>query len=67
MMRSVVEHPSVVGIPEIARRLGVKRATVDQWKWLGQFPAPRWEIGGRPAWRWADVEKWAASRGTARP
>ena len=53
-----------VGTVEIAARLGVTRSAVDQWRArdLG-FPAPRWEVGGRPAWSWADVETWARETG----
>lgn len=61
-MGEAPEHPTVVGIPEIARRLGVKRATIDQWKWLGQFPPPKWTVGGRPAWDMRDVQKWFDKR-----
>ena len=52
-----------VGAVEIAARLGVKRATVDQWRArdLG-FPEPRWRVGGRPAWNWDDVEAWSVKR-----
>lgn len=51
--------PEPVGIVEIAARLGVKRRTVDQWGQRGLLPAPRWTVGGRPCWDWADVEAWA--------
>lgn len=53
-----------VGVVEIAARLGVGRKAVDKWRQrdLG-FPAPAWTVGGRPAWRWADVEAWARSTG----
>lgn len=52
-----------VGAVEIATRLGVKRRTVDSWRQrdLG-FPEPRWSVGGRPAWNWDDVERWANAR-----
>lgn len=52
-----------VGAVEIAARLGVKRATVDQWRIrdLG-FPEPRWQVGGRPAWNWDDVQAWHNGR-----
>lgn len=52
-----------VGAVEIAARLGVSRRTVDQWRQrdLG-FPEPRWRVGGRPAWNFDDVEKWAKAR-----
>lgn len=57
------EHPTVVGIAEIARRLGRSRATVDQWKWRGLLPDPSWAVGGRPAWNWPEVEAWAKATG----
>lgn len=55
-----------VGIAEIAARLGVKRATVDQWRMRELLPEPRWTVGGRPAWDWADVLAWAVSTGRVR-
>jgi predicted DNA-binding transcriptional regulator AlpA len=56
-------HPSVVGLADIARRLGVSRATVDQWKWRKVLPEPRWTVSDRPAWDWADIEAWAKETG----
>jgi predicted DNA-binding transcriptional regulator AlpA len=56
-------HPTVVGAVEIAARLGVARRTVDAWRQrdIG-FPEPRWTVGGRPAWDFADVEDWYKGR-----
>lgn len=61
----------VVGTDEIAALLGVKRGTVDQWRWRSahgklrpSFPSPTWELATGPVWRWAVVERWA--RGTGR-
>jgi len=59
--RTGLERP--VGIPEIAERLGVKRATVDQWRHREVMPAPAWTVAGRPLWRWADVKTWAEDTG----
>jgi hypothetical protein len=56
-------HPSVVGLVEIAERLGVPRSHVDQWKWRGVLPEARWIVGGRPAWEWPDIERWARETG----
>lgn len=56
-------HPTVVGVADIADRLGVSRATVDQWKWRGRLPQPKWSISGNPAWDWADIEAWARKTG----
>lgn len=52
-----------VGIPEIAEKLGVKRATVDQWIQRGLLPPPDWTVGGRPAWNWPTVRGWAVETG----
>jgi predicted DNA-binding transcriptional regulator AlpA len=53
-----------VGIVEIAQRLGVQRGTVDMWRFRSlHFPEPRWQVGGRPAWDWSDVEAWAKASG----
>lgn len=52
-----------VGIVEIAERLGVQRATVDQWKQRGLLPEPSWTVGGRPAWNWPDIARWAHETG----
>lgn len=61
------EHETVVGVPQIARRLKRGRSTVDQWRWRTTkvpFPQPRWNVGGCPAWDWAlDIEPWAKETG----
>lgn len=51
-----------VGAVEIATRAGVKRSTVDQWRTrhADTFPAPRWQVGGRPAWNWDEIADWLA-------
>ena len=50
-----------VGLVEIAVLMGVKRNTVDQWRYRDEtFPKSRWTVGGRPAWDWrVDIEPWA--------
>jgi len=52
-----------VGAVEIAARLRVRRATVDQWQQRGLLPDPDWTVGGRPAWAWARIEQWARDSG----
>lgn len=53
-----------VGTVEVAARLGVTRKAVDAWRSRGLgFPDPRWTVGGRPAWSWAEVEAWARRTG----
>ena len=67
-----------VGIVEIVDRLGISRATVDQWKLrysaekvagtsLVPFPEPRWTVGGRPAWNWDEIVAWAKATGRTVP
>jgi predicted DNA-binding transcriptional regulator AlpA len=48
---------------EIADRLNVQRTTVDRWLQRKLLPSPAWIVGGRPAWEWADIEKWAKETG----
>jgi hypothetical protein len=54
-----------VGTVEIAERLNVTRSAVDAWRTRpGRgFPDPKWTVGGRPAWDWRDIEKWAKQTG----
>jgi len=52
-----------VGLAEIAERLGVPRRNVDRWRERGVLPAPRWTVGGRPAWDWPEIEEWARATG----
>jgi len=57
-----------VGIPEIAERLTklghkTERATVDMWRHRGLLPEPRWTVGGRPAWSFGDIVRWARDTG----
>jgi predicted DNA-binding transcriptional regulator AlpA len=57
-----------VGAVEIAARLGVKRRTVDAWRQRDiDFPEPLWQVGGRPAWNWDTIERWAATHGRSTP
>lgn len=53
----------IVGLVEIAGRLGVKRDTTDQWRARGLLPEPTWTVGGRPAWPWRHIEEWAERTG----
>jgi hypothetical protein len=57
----MTEHPCTpVGILEIAGRLGAKRLTAYKWRQRGLLPAPRWRVGGDPAWCWEhDIRPWA--------
>lgn len=47
----------LVGIGEIAKRLKVKRATVDKWRQRGVLPKPDWELMGGPVWRWDTIKR----------
>lgn len=68
---SLIEQPPVepVGATEIAARLGVQLQTVQNWQARpgAHFPAPRWTVGGRPAWSWSrDIAPWALATGRLR-
>lgn len=59
----MTDRPDVVGLAEIAERLGVQRRTVDRWRERGVLPDPTWTVGGRPAWEWSTIEAWARATG----
>lgn len=61
--RWCAERLDIVGLAEIAERLDVQRATVDQWRQRRLLPEPAWTVGGRPAWPWQVIDRWAAAHG----
>jgi hypothetical protein len=58
------EWPDIVGLNEIADRLGVERSTPDRWRYRGLLPEPRLIVSGTPLWDWDnDIEPWARRTG----
>ena len=53
----------VVGIKEIAIRLGVKQQTAAQWKYRKLLPDPEGYVSGAACWRWSRIESWAIDTG----
>src|SRR5258708_13569340 len=53
----------MVGLKEIAERLGVKQQTAAAWRYRGLLPAPEGTVSGAPAWNWATIDTWARSSG----
>lgn len=70
----------VVGVREIAERLGMRRETVSMWVTRGwpkgertakpatpaKSPSTVGTVSGQAAYRWADVERWARATGRLR-
>jgi len=53
----------IVGLKEIAERLGVKQQTAAAWRHRGVLPPPEGTVSGAPAWQWKTIEQWAAATG----
>lgn len=53
----------IVGLKEIAERLGVKPQTAAAWRHRGLLPPPDGTVSGAPAWRWEVIEDWARHTG----
>jgi len=53
----------IVGLKEIAERLGVKQQTAAAWRHRGVLPPPEGTVSGAPAWQWQTIEQWAAATG----
>lgn len=51
----------IVGMPDIAERLHVKRSTVYMWQYRRILPPPNGYLSGRrnPYWTWAAIREWA--------
>lgn len=61
---TAVEPEDLVGVTEIAKRLGVHRDTVHAWKRRHDgSPSPIAEIEQVLVWNWPDVERWAKATG----
>lgn len=62
-----LEADPLLGVPEIADLLGVKRRTVHKWlegaKGRRPFPAHDVIVGGLRAWRRSTVTRWAEQTG----
>lgn len=53
----------IVGLKEIAERLGVKQQTAAAWRHRGLLPPPEGRVSGAPAWQWQTIEAWALTTG----
>ncbi len=53
----------IVGIKEIAERLGVKPQTAATWRLRNLLPAEEGTVSGAPAWNWSTIENWARHTG----
>lgn len=53
----------MVGLREIAQRLGVKPQTAAAWRVRGLLPAEEGVVSGAPCWRWSTIEAWASATG----
>lgn len=62
-LRVVRLDPELVGVSDIAQRIGHSRQNVQQWvngerNGSRPFPAPEGCVGRSLVWRWADVNEW---------
>jgi len=69
-LRVVRLDPELVGISDIAQRIGHSRQNVQQWvngerNGSRPFPAPEGCAGRSLVWRWADVNEWLRPLGVS--
>ena len=61
---ATIARLDLVGTREIATRLGVSKATVNDWRYRDRgFPSEDLTVSGVPAWRWSIIEEWAKATG----
>ena len=58
----VVIREEVLGLSDLADRIGAKRATAYKWQQRGQLPAPDLTVSGQPAWWASTVDAWWSTR-----
>jgi hypothetical protein len=63
MMTGRMVSLDIVGLKEIAERLGVKQQTAAAWRYRGLLPPEEGTVSGAPAWTWATIESWAKATG----
>lgn len=58
-----VSGDALVGVAEIASRLGVRPNTVIVWRRRGlEFPSPLAALAMGPVWYWPDIDAWYQAR-----
>ena len=58
-----MDADDIVGIKEMAERLGRRPQTAALWRHRGLLPPEEGTVSGAPAWRWETIARWAASTG----
>jgi hypothetical protein len=58
-----VDASDIVGIKEIAERLGRKPQTAALWRHRGILPPEEGIVSGAPAWHWRTIAGWAVATG----
>lgn len=56
-------EPPIVGLKNIADRLGKEHNTVLAWRKRGILPPPAGYVSGAPFWTWQTIRDWARATG----
>lgn len=66
-MASSSFQPKLTGIAGTTTITGLSTSTIKRMIQRGQFPAPRFNNGGRRMWLIADIDKWIAENTVGTP
>ena len=59
----LIGYLDLVGLEEIAGRVGVSGSTINDWlERFDDFPTPVVRVRMPPMWRWLEVERWMSRR-----
>lgn len=63
VVKTALREPDLVGLSDIAKRLGVQYRTAVMWRRRKLLPEPLKVVARTAVWDWYEIERWAIETG----